>query len=104
MAEVTKRAHVHAAYAASRSPTFKGFASRYMADVKAVARRNVDTSHFLNSIDMVQGRVDWHIYTTDPAALSIEYGHTAENGRFVPGMFAFTQAMDKARARGGGSR
>ena len=62
--------------------------------VKAEAARFDDTGAFRRSVDTGRDRyrgVEDHIvYSDDPAAYSIEFGHSTKSGTHVPGNFVFT--------------
>lgn len=38
------------------------------------------------------GHIDWYVSLTGPAAVSVEFGHRAKNGRWVQGIYAITKA------------
>lgn len=55
------------------------------------ARVTSGTAHFGQGI-----RAYGRVHVDDPAALSIEFGHHAKNGRFVEGSHTLTNALDAA--------
>lgn len=61
--------------------------------VRAVAASRVRTGDFLGSIKTEQGDTDTVIYSDDPAALSINYGHQAPDGSRVEGVHAFEAGL-----------
>lgn len=68
-------------------------AERRAARIRAVAAQHRNTGAFTASIKTAPAGPDTIIYSDDPAALSINYGHTAANGRMVPGIHAFEAGM-----------
>lgn len=71
----------------------KAEAEQRAARIRAVASGHVDTGRFLDSIKTETGSTDTVIYSDDPNALSINYGHQAANGRMVPGVHAFEAGL-----------
>lgn len=61
--------------------------------IRAVAAGHRDTGRFYASIKMQKRGPDTVIYSDDPAALSINYGHRAPDGRMVPGIHAFEAGL-----------
>ena len=101
MAQVFKRAEKLAAKAASRQTAFAAEVARVEALVRAEAARHTDSGAFAASIHGRQGRIDSHIVSDDPLAWHKEFGHLAveersQAARWVPGIFAFTNAARKA--------
>lgn len=84
----------------ANDPALKKVADVVYDTARSVAAKHADSGEFERSIQMTRGggRVhDWIVYTDDPAALSKEYGHTTPNGRFVPGIHAFGQALGEGK-------
>lgn len=54
------------------------------AEARLGAHKDTGASH----IEVKHGNVDSIVSLVDPAALSIEFGHTAANGREVEGIYA----------------
>lgn len=71
----------------------KAEAERRAARIRAVAAGHVDTGRFLASIKTATGDVDTVIYSDDPNALSINYGHQAPDGSHVEGIHAFEAGL-----------
>lgn len=63
------------------------------ARIRSVAAGHQHTGAFLRSIKTAKGNPDTIIYSDDPGALSINYGHTAPNGTHVEGIHAFEAGM-----------
>lgn len=38
------------------------------------------------------GHIDWYVSMVGPAPVSVEFGHRAENGRWVQGLYIITRA------------
>lgn len=61
--------------------------------IRAVAAAHRDSGRFYASIKTVRRGPDTLIYSDDPAALSINYGHRGPGGRMVPGIHAFEAGL-----------
>ena len=66
---------------------------RRAARVRAVAASRQHTGDFLRSIKTVDQSTDTVIYSDDPAAMSINYGHQAPDGTRVEGVHAFEAGL-----------
>lgn len=74
--------------------------------VKAVAEASapIETGHYKESFEVKTSkrggihndRAEGRVITTDPAALSIEFGHLTQGGTFVDGHYTLTRALDAA--------
>lgn len=74
--------------------------------IRAVAEATspVDTGQYASSFRVEstreggihRDRVSASVVNDDPAALSIEFGHVAPDGRVVPGHYTLTRALDAA--------
>lgn len=98
-----------AARMAGDSVHFGRFAHDLRATVQRQAASNIDTSNFVNSIEVARrrgrsgsGRGVWDrlVYSTDSGALSIEYGRAfkSADGTVVshtPGQYPFRKAIRK---------
>lgn len=42
--------------------------------------------------DIKFGHIDWYVLLVGPAPISVEFGHRAENGRWVNGLYIITRA------------
>lgn len=78
------------------TPVFLGFANQLASEVRANAAQHKDTGHFTDSVKVGRDRHssgvnDAVVYSDDPGALSIEFGHT-QGGVYHPGIYAFSQA------------
>ena len=98
MAQVYRRIELEAAIIASTREEFDHAAARVEKTAKALAPK--DTTDFARSIKRKttttpQGVHDQTIYSDDPAALSIEYGHITPAGNYVPGHHTFAQTKRK---------
>lgn len=75
-------------------PEFAAEVAAVESAVKAEAARFDDTGAFRRSVntgrDRYRGVEDHVVYSDDPAAYSIEFGHSAKDGTHVPGNFVFT--------------
>lgn len=95
------------ARAVSQTDEFAGVAEDLAEAVRAEAAEDAASGGFARSVETKAIRTrtgvrDFLVYSTHPAALSIEYGHWAGDkeagtGRFVPGTHAFTKAVKKLR-------
>lgn len=78
-----------------------GAAAEILARAKAGAARHADTKHYLKSLKMgpisgPRGVVDREVYSDDPAAIAIEFGHLAKGKRgvaWVPGQRILLNAL-----------
>ncbi len=65
---------------------FKAAASRVYAEVRAEAARHYDSGKLTASIELKQGKVDWHIEADTDYDAHAEFGHRVyydENGNFT---------------------
>lgn len=97
MASVSKNAGTLAAQIAGEMPEMDAAVAEVESAVKAEAARHRDTGHFEASISSgrtpgKKGVTDRLVWSDDPAAWSIEYGHRTPAGTEVPGKFIFTNA------------
>lgn len=98
MAEVYKVVELEAAIIASEDPEFDSLAAKVEKTAKALAPYR--HGQFKSSIKRQtavtpQGVSDQVIYSNDPAALSIEYGHLTPAGKYVPGAHTFAKTKRK---------
>lgn len=94
MARVYKGAGTMAARIAGEMSEMDSAVARVESAIKAEASDDVDTGDFMDSIESgripgKKGVTDRAVWSTDPAAFAIEFGHTAKNGTEVPGQFNF---------------
>lgn len=76
-------------------------AAEILARAKAGAARHADTKHYLKSLKMgtisgPRGVVDREVYSDDPAAIAIEFGHLARGkhgATKVPGHYVLINAV-----------
>lgn len=98
-----------AARHASRDPKFAALARKGKALVDAeVARVYASpegkvTGAYAESFGFVReptkrGVMDYLIFSADPQAHIIEWGHVTKDGGWEPGKFVFTRALQNARA------
>lgn len=111
MAYVSKDIRVTAAVIAGRSAEMDVAAGRVKRAVKAVAAQHRLTGAFINGLvvatvpgEQGTGRqvADRVVSSTDPATLSIEYGHmvrykNARRVRWVPGQHVMQRGMSMVR-------
>ena len=75
-------------------PEFAAEVEEVESAVKTEAARFDGTGAFRRSVDtgrdFYQGVEDYIVYSDDPAAYSIEFGHSTKDGTHVPGNFVFT--------------
>lgn len=105
MGTIYKNAGIEAARAAGEHPAMDVQANRVLGLVKGFAAPHQKTRALQGSLSMSRakgkrGVTDRVIESSDPAILSIEYGHTTKYGTRVPGLFIFQRA---AAAAGAGS-
>lgn len=98
MARVNKNAGTLAAQIAGEMSEMDDAEHRLEAAVRSEAERHRRTGAFQASINSgrvpgKRGVTDREVWTDDPAAWSIEYGHRAPDGTDVPGKFIFTNAL-----------
>lgn len=100
MAWIDPRASLIAARIASVDAVFDAAADEVAAQVRANAAGSKRTGRFLASIKVERvsgpsGVTDRLVYSDDPNAMSIEYGHftDGEKPSWVPGKFAFRKAQ-----------
>lgn len=99
MAQVFKTAPVKAAKIAGLDPEMDAAAARFEAVLQAEIAKFSKTGDFARSIKTrsisgKKGVRDRLVYSTDPGALSIEFGHM-EGDTHVKGNFAFHNAARK---------
>jgi len=99
VAWVNPKASLIAAQIASEHAVFDAAAEEVAAQVRANASASKRSGRFLASIKVEKvtgpsGVTDRLVYSDDPAALSIEYGHftDGESPKWIVGKFAFTKA------------
>ncbi|MFJ4796945.1 DUF5403 family protein [Kitasatospora purpeofusca] len=61
--------------------------------VRAVIAAHVETGALAASLNVEVDRTDSTVSISDPAVISINYGHLAADGSFVPGIHAIEAAM-----------
>lgn len=101
MATVYKGTGVKIARLPGIQPELDKAAAVILARAKAGAAQRANTSHYLNSLKVgtVPGRsgvVDREVYSDDPGAIAIEFGHLATGKRgatWVPGQRILLNAL-----------
>lgn len=98
MAYVSRHIDLEAAILASQEEKFDRLAARVEKTAKALAPR--ETTAFARSIKRKvtptpRGVQDQTVYSDDPAALSIEYGHMTPAGNYVSGHHTFAKTKRK---------
>lgn len=103
MARVYKGAHVVAAKIVGDSTALDKVAAEIIAAAHTEAARHRDTGSYARSLKIKKvGRhvMDRLVYSDDPAALSIEYGHATRRSansegppKWVPGQFILINAV-----------
>ena len=88
----------------ARLPTVRAHVRAVADEVLAAARiraaAHTHTGRFADSFRVVRGRVDAHVESADPRALSKEFGHVDDpTGRDVPGIHALGGAASDIAAR-----
>ncbi len=63
------------------------------ARVRAVVAAHVETGALSSSLDVEVSSTDSTVSLSDPAVIAINYGHTAPDGSFVPGIHAIEAAL-----------
>lgn len=104
MARVYKNAHVVAAEIVGESAAMDRVADRILTTAKGIAAGHVRTGDYLKSLNVAKvGRrvKDRRIYSDDPDALAIEFGHMATRSDgstyWVPGQFILIQAAEAVK-------
>ena len=115
MAKVYNNAGILAAQVAGLDPEMDAAAERVKDAVVAEAEKHRDelntrSPHFSESFEVAadvferRGVMDRVVYTTDPGALAIEYGHRAGRRggkrrlrKWVPGLMIVNEAVNKLR-------
>lgn len=97
MAQVYKNAGTLAARIAGEDPEMDRVAAATASKARALAAAHKNTGKFAASIttERIKGKrgvTDRAVSATDPAALHIELGHTAKNGRWVEGLHILGRA------------
>lgn len=73
-------------------------ATRVAAKARSHAAAHNDSGEYAGSIGTSKGRVDHYVQSSDPDAVSKEFGRTGALGRGKShGVFALTRAMGDAR-------
>lgn len=107
----SKDLELKVARAASRHPDFKPQAAKAKALVEAEVARMYGsglqdpTGEFAKSIKAKtsktrRGVMDYHVYSDDPGAMSVEFGRMTKKGTWQPGQFVFSRALSRIRAGG----
>ena len=96
-----------AAGVAGLDPEMDAAAERVKDAIVAEAARHSDTGDFAESFEVRRSRyhgvMDRVVVSTDPAALSIEYGHFTRRSkgrrlrRYVPGLMIVNEAVNRFR-------
>lgn len=78
-------------------------AVRAQAEKMAARGRGILAAHRVSGAHKVEyeghrssvkyGHIDHYVVLTGPAPISVEFGHRAENGRWVAGIYVLTRAM-----------
>lgn len=92
-----------AAIVASHHPDFKAAGPMVVNKLKAEAALSKKTGHFTRSISTTTSRKavkDLIIYSDDPAAVPIEYGHLTPSGQWVRGKYIFSRTVMKLKFGG----
>lgn len=106
MAEVAVNAHITAARVASEDPIFPAKAAAVRAALAARAAPHVKSGQYISSLhvrsQLTRRRVrDQVVYSTDPQARQIEFGHWEVRGgrniRWIRGQFIFLGVVRTAR-------
>ena len=111
MATVDRMVHLPVSIMVGNSRALDTAAAQVKANIIAQAAKHRLTGAYMQSIkiEKVRGRqgngrlvTDRLIFSDDPAALSIEFGHWQgkQNRRFVPGQYIFTRAYGRPDATG----
>ena len=101
MATVRADASLVAARIAGNSSAMDRAAGVILARAKANAASHVDTGAYVNSIVVRSpiyapaGVRDREVIATDPASWKIEFGHRSKSGKWVPGQFIMTNAVNR---------
>lgn len=93
MAELDRRLDAIVAHLPGVVDAVAADAEQRAGRIRAAAAAHRDTGRFYTSIRTARAGPDTIIYSDDPGALSINYGHQAANGRMVPGIHAFEAGM-----------
>lgn len=96
MVTLNKNVELEFAKVASHDTAMDQAARKVESAIKAQAP--VDKGAFINSIKTTtvrtpRGVKDRVIYTDDPQAHIIEWGHISRSGRWVPGAFTFSRGL-----------
>jgi hypothetical protein len=92
MAEVYRSAAIEAARMAGQDPEMDAAAARIVGRIQAAAAGHNRTGDFASSLEVIavpgkRGVTDRLIVSSDPNAVSIEFGHLARDGTtFVDGL------------------
>lgn len=104
MARVYKNAHVVAARMVGESAPMDRLAQKILAGAKGLAASHVITGDYIGSLKIAKvGRrvKDRRIYSDDPDALAIEFGHAQRQAdgtvRWIPGQFILIQAAQAVK-------
>lgn len=99
MAKVYKGTGLKVAKLPGMQPALDGAARQVLAAAKGLAARHRKTGRYMSSLHAMpvqgeKGVVDRIIYSDDPGAGAIEYGHLTdgETPTWVPGQFILTRA------------
>lgn len=64
-------------------------AESILARHRKTGSHRIDIGHRRN---VEFGHIDWYVSMVGPAPVSVEFGHRAENGRWVNGLYVITRA------------
>lgn len=91
---VYDNAGTHHDIAALVNGTVHTVAEKIKARAEGLATAHVETGAYANSFGVeADGDLDYIVYNDDPAAVSIEYGHTTKAGMHVAGQFILTRSV-----------
>lgn len=102
MAKVGRLVGLKASRIAGKDRAMDAMAERIESLVIGVAAGHRDTGEFIDSIHTQTttgpaGVSDRRVYSDDGLAITKEFGHTTPDGKWVPGMHAFGQALGAAK-------
>lgn len=98
MAQVYKGAGTKVAKLPGIQPELDKAARTILNRAKGLAARRADSGRYLRSLNAVtvpgkKGVKDRLVYSSDPGAIPIEFGHISRSGKWVPGQRILLSAL-----------
>lgn len=93
MARVFRNANGAAAHMPGVGPLLDKAAEEILGRARANAASHVRSGQYQASLGISRGKLDRYVYSDDPQAIPIEFGHVTKSGRYVPGQHILIDAL-----------